>query len=193
MLVCMPRQKDENKPTQYAQEFAGRLTDALGSMKRTELARLITESGLELEPGRLTHYFSGRNYPDPPILAAICKALGISADWVLGLTETDTPVAELEEKLAAATGEDRINKLMRGMSKAKQKQVLDFAEYLFLREMGREQRPPHVSRLPAEETQRNLAIIRTRLDLVEDKWGIDGRRDMERRIREEFGSGDFDQ
>lgn len=193
MLGYMPKQKVESQIGEFAQEFSGRLRDTLGSMPITELAKLIAESGIDLKPGRLGHYFTGRNYPDPPVLAILCRTLGISADWALGLTETEEPVADLEEKLAAATGEDKINKIMQGMTKAKQKQILDYAEYLLSRESNFEQKTLRLSRLPLDEAQRNLAMIKSRLDSVEDKWGIEGRRDMERRIRDEISGSDLDE
>lgn len=134
MLAYMAKPKQENEFVEYGQEFAGRLRDALGAMKKSELSKLLTEYGVELDAGRLSHYFTGRNYPDPPILAALCRALGISADWALGLTETELPVADLEERLAAATGEGKINKVMSGLSKDRQQQVIDFAEFLLSQE-----------------------------------------------------------
>lgn len=193
MLAYMPKQKEVKEAEGYAKEFAGRLKDALGAMKLTELSRLLAESRVELDPGRLAHYFSGRNYPDPPIFAALCRALGVSADWALGMTETELPVADLEEKLAAATGQDKINKIMQGMNKARQKQILDFAEYLLAQETNTEREQPRRSRLPLDEAQRNLAMIKARLDSVEEKWGIDGRRDMKRQIREELDGNDSDE
>lgn len=190
MLAYMVKPKQENKFVEYGQGFASRLRNALGTMKQSELVRLLTEYGVELDAGRVSHYFTGRNYPDPPILAALCRALGVSADWVLGLTKEELPVADLEERLAAATGEGKINKIMRGMNKQKQQQVLTFAEYLLSREAEPRNQVPKISPLPPSERQRNLAMIRARLDSVEKDYGIDGRREMERSIREELTGDD---
>lgn len=187
MLLYMDKQqRQDDKLAEYARQFAGRLKKALGSMTLPELSNVLAQSEIDLKPSRLGHYFSGRNYPDPPYLAVICQALGVSADWVLGLTEEELPIADLEEKLAVATGEGKINKLMRGMSKARQKQVLDFAEYLLSRETDNQRQAPRISRLPKNEIQRNIATLRAQLDSVEQKYGTDGRRDMEQAIWDEL-------
>lgn len=190
MLAYMTKPKQENEFLEYGKQFAARLRDALGAMKKAELSRLLTEYEVVLDAGRLAHYFSGRNYPDPPILAALCRALGVSADWVLGLTKEEQPVADLEEKLAAATGEGKINKLMRDMSRQKKQQVLDFAEYLLSREGKAKRYVPKISPLPPTEKQRNLAMIRARLASVEKDYGVLARLDMEQSILDEIGGDD---
>lgn len=120
--------------TDYAEYFAGRLREALGAMQQTELIKLIKQNGFEMQQQRLSHYFQGRNYPDPPVLKELVKALGISADWLLGLTEQPLPAADLDEMAAQARGEGRINRILKNLPKDKQQQVIQFAEYLLSRQ-----------------------------------------------------------
>ncbi len=129
MLVTMDT-KDTSSIDQYARDFAKRLRDARGDMPQADLLRLLEEQGTSLRQARLSHYETGRNYPDPPILALLATVLGVSADWLLGLTGEPLPVADLEEKLAAATGNHKINKIMDRLPKEKQRQLIDFGEYL---------------------------------------------------------------
>jgi transcriptional regulator with XRE-family HTH domain len=114
----------------YAEWFAKRLRDVLGDMSQTELIEIMKENGYEIKAGRLSHYMQGRNYPDPDALAAIAKAIGVSVDYLLGLTEEKTPVEELKEKLAIAKGEGQVDKILAILSKEQRAQVLTYAEYL---------------------------------------------------------------
>jgi transcriptional regulator with XRE-family HTH domain len=166
MVVCMStntdtKQRSGYKSDKYSLQFAERLRDARGEMPQTELLSLLKEQGLELTQARLSHYENGRNYPDPPILAALATALGVSADWLLGLTTEELPVADLQEKLAAATGEHRINKIMRKLPKDKQEQVMTFAEYLL--SVEQKAAPPD-----------NLAAWRAAMAVLEARMGEEG-------------------
>lgn len=120
--------------TDYAEWFAARLREALGAMQQSELIKLIKQNGFDMQQQRLSHYFQGRNYPDPPVLKELAKALGVSADWLLGLTEQPLPVADLDEMAAQARGEGRINRILKNLPKDKQQQVIQFAEYLLSRQ-----------------------------------------------------------
>jgi hypothetical protein len=64
----------------------------------------------------------------------MAKVLEVSLDYLMGLTETDSPVTELLEELASASGEGRINKIIKKLPKDKQEQVLTFAEFLLVEE-----------------------------------------------------------
>lgn len=57
----------------YAEWFAKRLNDALDGRSQAEIARLMTQNGMRMTPTRLGHYFTGRRYPDPPILEATAR------------------------------------------------------------------------------------------------------------------------
>lgn len=131
MLLRMDAKKRKSKQQEeYAQAFAKRLRDARGDIPQADLLQLLKENGQSVLQARMSHYENGRNYPDPPILAALAKALGVSADWLLGLTEIELPVADLEERLATATGQHKINRIMDRLSKERQQQLLDFANFL---------------------------------------------------------------
>jgi transcriptional regulator with XRE-family HTH domain len=160
----------------FIEFFSSRLRDALvaGSMSQVDLLKLFAENKLDMTQQRLSHYMQGRNYPDPPAFRDLVKMLGVSADWVLGLTEESLPAETLNEMANSARGEAHINKIMRNMSKERQRQVIAFAEFL----------------LPLTERQRNITAIRTILESVEREHGTTARRDMERTIREEFSNVD---
>jgi transcriptional regulator with XRE-family HTH domain len=93
----------------------------------------LAENGFEMTGGRLSHYMQGRNYPDPPVLTELAKALGVSADWLLGLTEESLPVDDLVEMLGAAQVEnyaDKISKTLNTLSREEKQQVIQYAEFL---------------------------------------------------------------
>lgn len=120
--------------TEYSEWFAERLRKALGTMKQAELIELMKQNGFDMQQQRLSHYMIGRNYPDPPVLKELVKALGTSADWLLGLTEQPLPAADLDEMAAQARGEGKINRVLKNLPKDKQQQVIQFAEYLLSRQ-----------------------------------------------------------
>ena len=76
----------------------------------SELARQIRQ-----DRSNISHYRKGRRRPDPETLTRLCAALGISADWLLGLDEGKAPevgfsrprvqaaLAKLEEARALLT------------------------------------------------------------------------------------------
>jgi hypothetical protein len=72
-------------------------------------------------------------------MAAMAQALEVSVDYLFGLTTTESPVSELLEELERATGEDRINKIMRKLPKDKQAQIVSFAEFLLSQEKKTEE------------------------------------------------------
>ena len=146
---------------EYAEWFGARLREALGAMPQVDLVELIKGNGFEITPGRLSHYMQGRRYPDPPALKEMAKALGVSADWLLGLTEESATVAELEEQLARAKGESPIDKLMEKLPPGDREQVITFANYL-LAQAGQTRE---------ERVSRTQATLRS----VERDFGTDAR------------------
>lgn len=167
---------------EFSERFAARLRQELerSGIKQTHLAERLELDGIEIKTGALSHYFTGRNYPDPDVLAGIAKALGVSTDWLMFLTENKEPVAELVEKLASATGEHEINRLMGQLPKEKQQQVLQFANYLL------SQNPAgsvDIAPLPLTETQRNVAKAKKLLELVEKDWGEGARNAVKEVLR----------
>jgi transcriptional regulator with XRE-family HTH domain len=126
-------QKGAKAMENYAAWFARRLRDTLGERTQSELILTMKDNGFEILGGRLSHYMQGRNYPDPDVLAELAKALGVSADYLLGLTEDKTPAGELSESLATTKGEGKIDRLIRHLSPEERRQVIDYAEYLVAR------------------------------------------------------------
>lgn len=176
----------------YAEWFAKRLNKALelGSMKQAGLLTILKENGFEIQQQRLSHYFNGRNYPDPPVLKELARGLGVSADWLLGLTEQSLPAADLDEMAAQSRGEAKINKMMKKLPQEKQQQVLQFAEYLLYQAGINRENVPTIHPIPLSEEQRlNLAAERI-LDLVEENHGLPARKRIERQIREQFSDDD---
>jgi transcriptional regulator with XRE-family HTH domain len=114
----------------YAEKFAKRLRSTWGDKAQTELVALMKQNGFEITPGRLSHYMTGRNSPDPEVLAELAKAMGVSADYLLMLTDEELPVADLSEQLANSKGEGKIDRLMKAMSPEQRRQVITYAEYL---------------------------------------------------------------
>jgi transcriptional regulator with XRE-family HTH domain len=120
----------------YAEGFAKRLREALGELTQAELVTLLRENGVKLAPARLSHYMQGRNYPDPQMVAELARTLGVSTDWLHGLTEQRLPVADLEEMIANASGESKIDRIMRELNKDERQMVMTFAEYILSQASG---------------------------------------------------------
>lgn len=64
-----------------------RLTQALAGENLAELARRIHK-----DRTTLSNYRLGRREPDMQTLACICRELGVSADWVLGISDERRPM-----------------------------------------------------------------------------------------------------
>jgi transcriptional regulator with XRE-family HTH domain len=152
-----------------------------------EMLAELAKYGLGRSQPNLSQIENGKRIPSVEALYIIAQFLETSTDYLLGLTTNQLSAAESEEELAAARGEAHINKVMRHMSKERQKQVVAFAEYLLSQER---QNPtgvaPLISPLPLTEREQNLATVKKMLESVERKHGVEARRDMERSIREEF-------
>lgn len=195
MLEIMEEQRDT-----LLEELRTRLKTALKATVATTRARLgksqsdlideLKKYGLDRSQGSVSQIENGIRLPSVEILYVIAQFLDTSTDYLFGLTGSELSAADIEEELNKAKGEGKINKLMRDMSKARQKQVLDFAEYLLSRETDSQRQAPRISHLPKNEIQRNIATIRAQLDSVQQKYGTDGRRDMEQAIWDELGGID---
>lgn len=159
----------------YAEWFARRLRDTLGDRQQSDLLQLMKENGFEMKGGRLSHYMNGRNYPDPPVLAELARALDVSADYLLGLTEEKMPVEDLREIAASAKGESRINRLLKALPDEAERQVIDFAEYLVMRQSSAEDN--------LTPRQRAIARAQRTLASVEKEFGEAVRIELEKIIR----------
>lgn len=182
-------------------ELRNKLMKAIGTrtsglradLKRSqpELLAELAKYGVARSQPNISQIENGRRIPSLEALYIIAQFLETSTDYLLGLTTNQLPAADVEEELAAARGEAHINKLMRNMSKERQRQVIAFAEFLLGQEQkDRTQGMPAISPLPLSERQRNLTAIKTLLDSIEREHGAIARRDMERTIHEEFSNVD---
>lgn len=77
------------KDSDYSSTFAVRLRELAAERKLTqkELAELTN-----LSRQTISVYMSGNNIPDARGIIALCKALEVSADYLLGLTESRTKI-----------------------------------------------------------------------------------------------------
>ncbi|MBR4040576.1 MAG: helix-turn-helix transcriptional regulator [Clostridia bacterium] len=68
-------------------EFARRLRSVIerSGMQQKELA-----SSIKLSPARLSNYVNGHSEPSYDILILLCRRLKVSADYLLGLTDSMT-------------------------------------------------------------------------------------------------------
>lgn len=155
-----------------------------------DLLAELKKYGMSRSQGSVSQIETGVRLPSLEALYVISKFLDTSTDYLLGLTTNQLSSADIEEELATSKGAGKIDKLINKLSRAKKKQVLDYAEYLLSRESNIEKKPLRLSPLPLTERQRNLAMIRARLDSVEKDYGIIARRDMEESIREELSGDD---
>lgn len=66
-------------------EFARRLRSVIerSGMQQKELA-----SSIKLSPARLSNYVNGHSEPSYDILVLLCRKLKVSADYLLGLTDS---------------------------------------------------------------------------------------------------------
>lgn len=169
--------------------FRDRLLTARGAASQSDVSGYFAEHGWELKQAALSHYENGKRRPNFSMLIKFATVYGTSTDYLLGVTKKTESFEELEKKLAEATGGGPIHKALQALPKPKQQQVLQFAEYLLSQEPGA-RKVPAISPPPLTEDQRLEAAINIILNSVEEKYGIDARRDMERRIRDELRGGD---
>ena len=66
--------------------FCSRLKEVRNSLSQNEFAKT-----LGIPQTSYSRYESGKNEPDYELLVAICRTFGVSADWLLGLTDERVP------------------------------------------------------------------------------------------------------
>lgn len=73
-------------------DFAMRLRFAIerSGMQQKELA-----SALKLSPARLSNYVNGHSEPSLDVLQILCRKLNVSADYMIGLTDSITGCASV--------------------------------------------------------------------------------------------------
>lgn len=183
--------KTDEKEEEVFKIFRDNLLSLRGKMTQADVLGMFAEQGWELKQSALSHYENGKRRPNFSILLKFATVYETSTDFLLGATEEEKSIAKLQDELKAARGGGPIHRIMNALPVNKQKQILDFAEYLLSQEPQEQPSKtiPIISPLPLTEQQRNLATVKAILDSVEQKYGIDARRDMERRIRDQFSDG----
>ena len=86
----MPRKKEFSYQTE-GDIFATRLQEVMKKRgeNQTTLAAKITEQSCVIQRQSISQYMQGQSKPDTTRLTAICKALKVSADYLLGLSDTE--------------------------------------------------------------------------------------------------------
>ena len=86
----MPRKKELPYQTE-GDVFATRLREVMKKRRenQTSLAAKITEQSCVIQRQSISQYMQGQSKPDTTRLAAICKALDVSADYLLGMSDTE--------------------------------------------------------------------------------------------------------
>ena len=78
--------------------FPMRLREAMKKRETNQthlVARIKSEFGVSMQRQSLSQYMNGQTKPDTEKLAVIARALGVSADYLLGLTNFDSSDIEL--------------------------------------------------------------------------------------------------
>ncbi len=89
--------------------FTERLREARGTQSQSESAKKLGISQV-----RLSNYESGKREPDIATIQQIAKKYDVSADWLLGLTDTRTPTQQAAAQ-ALAPEESAVEKMLREM------------------------------------------------------------------------------
>lgn len=97
----------------------GRLAQVMEELsnqrKLSDLARRLGEA----DASKFSHYKGGRgSFPEVALLVKICRELNISADWLLGLSDTrelrhDEVAEPIERYVSVELTEDRLRAVLR--------------------------------------------------------------------------------
>lgn len=93
----MPRKSDPAYKTESS-IFATRLREIMRERgeNQTTLADKITAQYVTIQRQTISLYMNGQSKPDTERLTAIAKVLDVSADWLLGLSETKSTSADVQ-------------------------------------------------------------------------------------------------
>jgi len=86
----MPTQKEVMQPQKEVRKkpdlpiFRERLNEAL---KSHDISQRQLALKIDRDPRSVNHIFAGPVHPDLPTLKALAKELGVSVDWLLGITD----------------------------------------------------------------------------------------------------------
>lgn len=94
----MQRKKELSYQTE-SKVFASRLRKIMKECgeNQTSLAEKIKQQSFVIQRQSISQYMSGQSNPDTDRLTAICKALNVSADFLLGLSDVASPCVTVQE------------------------------------------------------------------------------------------------
>lgn len=95
--------------------------DVLGEFERHGIGRT---------PGSLSQMEHGSRLPSVEALYVLAKYLNTSADYLLGLTDNNLSVKDIEDDLAHAKGGGNANSVLSRLTKEQRDQVIAYAEFL---------------------------------------------------------------
>lgn len=154
---------------------------------QAEVLAELERNGLERTQGSLSQIENGTRLPSVEMLYVIARYLNTSSDFLLGLTDNPLSVADIEEERDAANGQSTIDKVVKGLHPDKQKQVLNYAEYLLMQESiesVEKNRQSNRELPPLTESERIAMEAYRWLLTIERTRGVEARRDIERVFRE---------
>ena len=106
--------------------FASRLTESMKDrgLNQTHLqAKIFEQSGETLQRQTISLYMNGQSKPDTERLTLLCRALGVSADWLLGLQEVKEPDISLKGACGYTQLSEAAIKQLRSVQPAYQKEI----------------------------------------------------------------------
>lgn len=106
-------------------EFTERLIQARKDKNMTQ--KELAET-LEISPTRLNYWEKGKAEPDVHYIFKLCDALGVSGDWLLGISDEKKPVADKGNELERLR--DLVIKKVMSLDENLLKGVLEYAEFL---------------------------------------------------------------
>lgn len=90
---------------------AHRLHELLAMVNQRHLAR-----ELNMDPSTLSKYASGDRSPDPDTLARLCRALNVSADFIIGIELAERPDSPSPDALRIAAALEHLAARLESMS-----------------------------------------------------------------------------
>lgn len=151
--------------------FGNRLKQARkrAGMTQTVIVERLGVMGFDMTQGAYSHYERGARYPDPPLMRAMADITETSLDYLSGGTDIDSPMAEIEEELAAVSGNSKLNRLMEKLPKEKQQSVISYAEFLLANQVR-----DTLSSPPTQGVQRGVSAIFSVMQRRMDQSEING-------------------
>lgn len=81
-------------------DFSIRLRTAI---ERSGMQQKALATAIKLSPARLSNYVNGHSEPSLDILLLICRELKVSADYLIGLTDTYSPSSPMSVSIVNST------------------------------------------------------------------------------------------